>query len=60
MSYGRRDDDMAYGDYHEQQDGQEGERGFIGDMGKRLFGGNKQVSIFLIHALHDTAVGCAA
>jgi len=51
---------MAYGDYHEQQDGQEGERGFIGDMGKRLFGGNKQVSIFLIHALHDTAVGCAA
>lgn len=44
MAYNRRDDDMAYGDYHQQQEGQEGERGFIGDMGRRVFGGNKEVS----------------
>jgi hypothetical protein len=43
MAYNRRDDDLAYGDYHgqgrPQQEGEEGERGFIGDMGKRFFGG---------------------
>lgn len=48
MAYNRRDDDnMAYGDYHgqqqQQQEGEEGERGFIGDMGRRVFGGNKEV-----------------
>ena len=48
MAYNRRDDDLAYGDYHGQQQGQregeEGERGFIGDMGKRFFGGGGNVS----------------
>ncbi|KAF2182006.1 phospholipase D/nuclease [Zopfia rhizophila CBS 207.26] len=43
MAYNRHDDDLAYGDYHGQgqQEGGEGERGLIGDMGKRLFGGGK-------------------
>ena len=47
MAYNRRDDDMAYGDYHgqgQQQQGEEGERGFIGDVGRRVFGGKKEVS----------------
>ena len=42
MAYNRRDDDLAYGDYHGQgqgEEGAEGERGFIGDVGKRLFHG---------------------
>lgn len=43
MSSNRRDDDLAYGEYHGQGgDGDEsGERGLIGDMGRRFFGGNK-------------------
>jgi hypothetical protein len=48
MAYNRRDrdDDLAYGDYHgqPQREGEEGERGFIGDMGKRFFGGGNNVS----------------
>jgi len=43
MAHNRRDDDLAYGDYHGQQEGQEGDRGMIGDMGRRLFGGKKEV-----------------
>ena len=39
----RRDDDLAYGDYHGQE-GEEGDRGMIGDMGRRFFGGRKEVS----------------
>ena len=55
MAYNRRDDDLAYGDYHgergdrgEQQG--EGERGIIGDIGRQFFGGKKQdqsVCLFL-------------
>ncbi|KAI8943099.1 hypothetical protein NX059_001129 [Plenodomus lindquistii] len=37
----RRDDDLAYGDYHGQEGG-EGDRGLIGDMGRRFFGGRKE------------------
>jgi len=37
----RRDEDLAYGDYHEQEGG-EGDRGMIGDMGRRFFGGRKE------------------
>ncbi|KAH4067516.1 phospholipase [Parastagonospora nodorum] len=44
MAHNRRDDDLAYGDYHGQQEGQEGDRGMIGDMGRRLFGGKKENS----------------
>ncbi|KAF1927556.1 phospholipase D active site motif protein [Didymella exigua CBS 183.55] len=40
----RRDDDLAYGDYHGQGEGQEGDRGFVGDMGRRFFGGKKESS----------------
>jgi hypothetical protein len=43
MSYNRRDDDLAYGDYHGQGEAQEGDRGFVGDVGRRLFGGRKEV-----------------
>jgi hypothetical protein len=44
MANNRRDDDLAYGEYHEQdRDGAEGDRGFVGDMGRRLFGGRKEV-----------------
>lgn len=39
----RRDDDLAYGEYH-GQDGGESDRGMIGDMGRRFFGGKKEVS----------------
>jgi phospholipase D1/2 len=44
MAYNGRDDDLAYGEYHgqgrrQEQESGEGERGFIGDMGKRFFGG---------------------
>lgn len=42
----RRDEDLAYGDYHEQEGG-EGDRGMIGDMGRRFFGGRKEVSFSL-------------
>lgn len=42
----RRDDDLAYGDYHGQGDGEEGDRGMIGDMGRRFFGGKKEVCAF--------------
>ncbi|KAF1967898.1 phospholipase D/nuclease [Bimuria novae-zelandiae CBS 107.79] len=69
MASNRRDDDMAYGDYHGQQrEGEEGERGFIGDMGRRVFGGRKEnaqqssssgggLGLFdkLHSALHDVA-----
>ncbi|KAF2628526.1 phospholipase D/nuclease [Macroventuria anomochaeta] len=40
----RRDDDLAYGDYHGQGEEQEGDRGMIGDMGRRFFGGKKEHS----------------
>jgi hypothetical protein len=33
---------MAYGDYNQQGEGEEGERGFIGDVGKRIFGKKPQ------------------
>lgn len=58
MAYNRRDDDLAYGDYHGQgQDGGEGERGLIGDVGRRFFGGGskpqgQQVSIRFPAALN--------
>lgn len=39
----RRDDDLAYGEYHEQ----EGDRGLIGDMGRRFGFGKKEVSTYL-------------
>jgi len=43
MSYNRRDDDLAYGEYHGQNEGGgDGERGLVGDMGRRLFGGKKE------------------
>ncbi|KAL5395708.1 hypothetical protein PMIN06_003567 [Paraphaeosphaeria minitans] len=43
MAHNRRDDDLAYGDhYGQQQEGEDGERGFIGDMGRRVFGGQKE------------------
>lgn len=41
----RQDDDLAYGDYHGQ--GEEGNRGMIGDMGRRFFGGKQEVCAFL-------------
>lgn len=45
MAYNRRDEDLAYGDYQgrpAQSSGEaEGERGLLGDMGKRFFGGSK-------------------
>ena len=55
MAYNRRDDDLAYGDYHGQGQGQagegegaEGERGLIGDVGRRFFGKHgEQVSEIL-------------
>jgi hypothetical protein len=69
MAYNRRDDDLAYGEYHEHdRDGAEGDRGFVGDMGRRLFGGRKEVrplrgssqtvfetpvlSLYTLHTLH--------
>ncbi|KAJ4351315.1 uncharacterized protein N0V89_006654 [Didymosphaeria variabile] len=44
MAYNRRDDDdLAYGEHHgQQQEGEEGERGFVGDMGRKFFGGQKE------------------
>ena len=39
----RRDDDLAYGDYHGQE-GEEGDRGLLGDMGRRFGFGRKEVS----------------
>lgn len=46
----RRDDDLAYGDYHGQGEGQDGDRGFVGDMGRRLFfGGKKEVCALFGH-----------
>ncbi|KAF2867628.1 hypothetical protein BDV95DRAFT_610540 [Massariosphaeria phaeospora] len=45
MAYNRRDDDLAYGEYHgqgQQQEGGDGERGFIGDVGRRFFGGRNE------------------
>lgn len=49
----RRDDDLAYGEYHGQQ-GEEGDRGMIGDMGRRFFGGRKEVwtHVCRVSALH--------
>jgi hypothetical protein len=45
MAYNRRDDDLAYGDYHDEggDEGEGADRGMVGDMGRRLFGGRKQV-----------------
>lgn len=40
MANNRRDDDLAYGDYY--QGGGEGDRGIVGDMGRRLFGGSRK------------------
>jgi hypothetical protein len=61
----RRDDDLAYGDYHGQGEGQEGDRGFVGDMGRRFFGGKKEVGalpptmLSLVHRVHDAQFhGC--
>jgi hypothetical protein len=41
MAHHRPDDDLAYGSYYEQgqSEGEGQDRGFIGDVGKRLFGG---------------------
>jgi hypothetical protein len=41
MAHKRPDDDLAYGSYYEEgrPEGEQGDRGFIGDVGKRLFGG---------------------
>jgi hypothetical protein len=51
MAHNRRDDDLAYGDYHGDA-GAEGDRGLIGDMGRRLFGGGrKEVRSFWFHYL---------
>jgi hypothetical protein len=51
MAYNRRDDDLAYGEYNPGRDSQEEQdRGMIGDMGRRLFGGKKEVSIFSTNA----------
>lgn len=44
MARRSRDDDLAYGEYNPGRDDEEGERGMIGDMGRRLFGGRKDVS----------------
>jgi hypothetical protein len=46
MSGYNRDDDLAYGDYHGQGDGEggEGERGFLGDTARKFFGGKKPES----------------
>lgn len=44
MANNRRDDDLAYGEYH-GEGGAEGDRGMIGDMGRRLFGGRKEVRL---------------
>lgn len=44
MAYNRRDDDLAYGDDHRQQREGEADRGFIGDVGKRIFGGGVSTS----------------
>jgi hypothetical protein len=62
MAYNRRDDDLAYGDYHGEEGG-EGDRGMIGDMGRRLFGGKKEVRTgisterhcVIVHTVHYTA-----
>jgi phospholipase D1/2 len=43
----RRDDDLAYGDYYARGgEGEEGDRGLIGDMGRRFGFGRKEVSTF--------------
>lgn len=41
MARNRSDDDLAYGSYYgqDQHEGEGADRGFIGDVGKRLFGG---------------------
>jgi len=44
MAQHRRDDDLAYGEYNPRNDGEEGNRGVMSDMGRRLFGGRKEVS----------------
>lgn len=40
MAYHRNDDDLAYGEYHGGEE--EGERGIIGDVTKRIFGRKPQ------------------
>ena len=42
MAYHRNDDDLAYGEYHGGGEQEEGERGIIGDVTKRIFGRNPQ------------------
>ena len=42
MARNRYDDDLAYGEYPGNE-GEEGDRGLIGDMGRRFFGGRKEV-----------------
>jgi hypothetical protein len=62
MAYNKPDDDLAYGSYHGQgqPEGEQGERGFIGDVGKRLFGGGRRqdqpvsASLFLCLARTST------
>jgi hypothetical protein len=56
MAHNRRDDDLAYGDYNPGNGGQEGDRGLMGDMGRRLFGGRKEVSTDTLHKRHAVIV----
>lgn len=63
MAYNRRDDDLAYGEYNPGRDSQEEQdRGTIGDMGRRLFGGRKEVSTLSANAMQSlyTLVHCCA
>ena len=53
MAYNRRDDDLAYGDYNPGNEGREGDRGFVGDMGRRLFGNRKEVSTLPTNAMRS-------
>lgn len=62
MAHNRRDDDLAYGDYHgeghgerrhQQEQGDETDRGFIGDVGRRFFGGGNSVSPVFLHTRHS-------
>lgn len=44
MAPNRHDDDLAYGNLPGDEGG-DGDRGLIGDMGRRLFGGKKEVRL---------------
>jgi hypothetical protein len=58
MAHNRRDDDLAYGEYHGDQDGAEGDRGLMGDMGRRLFGGKKEVRNSHPVIVHPAHIPC--